>query len=398
MYLLEKVLESKDIDFIVKARNAAAMKVNEKINILKGFLVRDENGNFVATKGSIIRHEIKSIFFLVNVYRYNFSILHQEYLLRNQMEVDPCFEQDLIMLDEDFKKSVLDDYECVVDLYSEYSNTILCENNNFIRSEEDISKLYTEMNVCKESFESMYSFSEFICRSAEDSLKMMASLARKELHQTIENYLMILEEFNSACAVFDGRCKFEQAEASLTVFSSAVMLVYLLDLFTSDCVVEAPPSKLESITVESIDLTKMQSADNEDYKASDDNDHKASYKCVPILNIQEKVTTHAADHFQDLQAIENVNSLTFKFDCYLMSNLEILGSTWQLNPSWDKMVDDDKIYFYYSKDVSLVDNMDKGGLLDNLDPRSNYYLQVAGRAPKKSHEWLKSEGVSGEKD
>ena len=42
--------------------------------------------------------------------------------------------------------------------------------------------------------------------------------------------------------------------------------------------------------------------------------------------------------------------------------------------------------------------MGKGGLSDNLDSRSNYNLQVAGRAPKKSPEWLKAEGVRGEKD
>ena len=151
MFLSEKAMESKDIDFIVKARNAAERKVTKKINILKRILVRDENGNFVTT--SIDIDKIKSIFFLVEIYYYNFSILHYEYLLRNQMEVDPCFEQDLIMLDVDYRKRVLDDYENVVDLYTEYLKAISCENRNVLRSEEDISKLYTEMNVWRASFE-----------------------------------------------------------------------------------------------------------------------------------------------------------------------------------------------------------------------------------------------------
>ena len=394
MFLFEKEMESKDIDFIVKARNAAERKVTEKINVLKRFLVRDENGNFVTT--SINVEKIKSILFLVEIYYHNFSILHFEYLLRNQMEVDPCFEQELIMLDVEYRKRVLDDYDNVVDLYNEYLKANSCENRNVLQSEEDISKLYTEMNVCKASFESKYSFAESICTSTDDSMKMMAGLARKELQETIENYLLKVEEYKSALEFFSGRCKFEQAETCLLLFSSADMLVYLLDLITSECVTEASPPKLESI-----DIIKLQSAYDEDYTALNDDDYKASNECAPILDIQEKVMTHAVDHFQVLQATENYdgdNSLMLKFDCYIMSNMEILGSTWQLNPSWDKMEDNDKIDFYNSKDVTFVNYMGKGGLSDNLDPRSNYNLQVAGRVPKKSPEWLKAEGVSGEKD
>ena len=121
MCSIEKILESKDIDFIVKARNAAERKVNRNINILKELLVRDKNGNFVTTLDN--EDKIKSTYFHMKLYYENFSSLHLEYSLRKQLEIDPYFEQELIILDEDFKNDVLAEYENITKIYREYKRT-----------------------------------------------------------------------------------------------------------------------------------------------------------------------------------------------------------------------------------------------------------------------------------
>ena len=139
MCLIEKVLESKDIDFIVKARNAAERKVNKNISIFKKLLMCDKNGNFVTTLVS--GDKIKSTYFHTKMYYENFSNLHHEYLVRKQLEVDPYFEKELIMLDEDIVNKVLVEYNSVTKLYREFKKNESGTEKVF-RS-EDMTKLST---------------------------------------------------------------------------------------------------------------------------------------------------------------------------------------------------------------------------------------------------------------
>ena len=242
MCSIEKILESKDIDFIVKARNAAERKVNRNINILKKLLVRDKNGNFVTTLDN--EDKIKSTYFHMKLYYENFSSLHLEYSLRKQLEIDPYFEQELIILDEDFKNDVLAEYENITKIYREYKRN--ASETEIVFRSEDMTKLSTEIKVLESSFKKKYSFAESVYTSTDNSFKKMASLAKEELEEAIEKYLPKMWEYNSARLQFGYRFKFERLACSADLIK-ADTLVYLLETDTAESEIEASHQVLKPV-------------------------------------------------------------------------------------------------------------------------------------------------------